>query len=196
MRNIFRALREKWATRTVEARKKLWDREYALGFGERLKLPEELDHHQKLVEFLVDGEKNKRILDVGCGEGLILDFLQGYESYLGVDFSEVALQAASKRADAKTVFVQAEAESFVPAGEFDAIIFNECLYCFAEPLEVARHYGRFLRGDGVMVVSLFVKTERVKRLGEELSKRYEVVRKVVVKNERGSWECILFKEKG
>jgi len=195
MRNIFRALREKWATRTVEARKKLWDREYALGFGERLKLPEELDHHQKLVEFLVEERKNRKVLDVGCGEGLILDFLQGYESYLGVDFSEVALRTASKRADAKTVFVQGEAESFVPEGEFDAIIFNECLYCFAEPLQVARHYERLLRGDGVMAVSLFVKTERVKRLAEELSRRYEVVRRAVVNNEQGSWECFLLRER-
>jgi ubiquinone/menaquinone biosynthesis C-methylase UbiE len=122
------------------------------------------------------------------------DFLRGYESYLGVDISEVALRTASKRADAKTAFVQGEAESFVPEGEFDAIIFSECLYCFAEPLQVARQYERLLRGDGVMVVSLFVKTEKVKRLAEELSRRYEVVRRAVVKNERGSWECFLLRK--
>jgi ribosomal protein L11 methylase PrmA len=59
-----------------------------------------------LVEFMTSVDKNKAILDVGCGEGLLLDFLQecGYEHYLGFNFSDVALENAAKRADSKTAF--------------------------------------------------------------------------------------------
>jgi ubiquinone/menaquinone biosynthesis C-methylase UbiE len=195
MGNIFKALLQKWAAREVRARKKLWDNEYASGFGDQLKLPGEAEHHRKLVELLVEAGKSKKILDVGCGEGLILDYLKDYESYLGVDFSEVALRAASRRTDAKTAFIQAEAESFVPAREFDAIIFNESLYYFDEPLKAARHYGRFLQSDGVLAVSIFMKTDNVRRLAADLAKRYEVVRRESITNERGSWLCLLLRAK-
>jgi SAM-dependent methyltransferase len=195
MANILKAWRAKWAAREVLARKKLWDNEYASGFGEQLKLPGEAEHHCMLVEFLVKAGKNKKILDVGCGEGLILDYLKDYESYLGVDFSEVALRAASRRADAKTAFVQAEAESFVPAREFDAIIFNESLYYFKEPLKVAAHYEKFLQSDGVLAVSIFMKTNNVRRLAADLAKRYEVLREESIQNERGSWQCLVLRAK-
>jgi ubiquinone/menaquinone biosynthesis C-methylase UbiE len=195
MWNVFRLLQARWAARDVVARRKLWDSEYASGFGERLKLPGEAEHHRKLVELLVEAGKNKKILDVGCGEGLILDYLKNYESYLGLDFSEVALRAASSRVDAKTAFVQGAAESFVPEGDFDAIVFNESLYYFKKPLKVARHYARFLRRDGVMAVSIFTKTEKVRRLAQDLAARYEVVREEIVSNERGSWYCLLLRMK-
>ena len=193
IRNVIKTIRERWATRSVGAREKLWDKEYGSGFAEQLRLPEALEHNHTLVEFLVSAKKNKRILDVGCGEGLILEALEkwGYESYVGMDFSEVALRIASKQANAKTVFVHAVAESFVPDGEFDAIIFNECLYYLREPLRVVRHYEKFLSAGGVMAVSLFTKTERVKRLGEEIEKEFRVTRRATVRNGTGTWECYL-----
>jgi ribosomal protein L11 methylase PrmA len=71
-----------------------------------------------LVEFMTSVDKNKTILDVGCGEGLLVDFLHkcGYEHYFGFDFSDVALQNAAKRADSKTVFTKGFVESFVLDG--------------------------------------------------------------------------------
>jgi 2-polyprenyl-3-methyl-5-hydroxy-6-metoxy-1,4-benzoquinol methylase len=194
MPNIIGAIKLKWNTILVGTRKRMWDRQYASGFGYQLRLPEEQEHNQTLVEFMVSASKNKTILDVGCGEGLLLDYLDrwGYQKYVGIDFSDVALRNASKRANAKTSFVSGLAESFVPDGQFDSIIFNESLYCFADPLQVIHRYERYLTPDGVMLVSLFTKTERIKLLALEIPKGFNVARSASVTNGAGTWECSMF----
>lgn len=169
----------------------MFDREYVSGFGDRLEAPENLEHYRMLVEFMVDAGKNQRILDVGCGEGLLLDCLEGcgYQKYVGIDFSEVALRNASKRANAKTSFVNGPAESFSPDDLFESIVFNELLYCLTDPLRVIRRYERFLAPGGVMLVSLFTKTERIQLLAAEVSRKFTVTRHAAVANAGGTWDC-------
>jgi 2-polyprenyl-3-methyl-5-hydroxy-6-metoxy-1,4-benzoquinol methylase len=140
---------------------------------------------------MVTANKNKKILDVCCGEGLLLDSIEGggYEAYLGFDFSYVALRKASQRANVKATFVHGFGESFVPDGQFDSIIFNECLYYFAEPLRVLCRYEPYLAPEGVMIVSLFTKTERVQLLASEISSNFRVARSASVSNGIGTWKC-------
>ena len=193
MRNILSAISQKWKMRAITARKQMWDNEYASGFGDLLKVPEAVEHNLTLVDFMVSAKKNTTILDVCCGEGILLDGLEriGYQQYLGFDFSNVALENASKRANAKASFARGIAETFVPKERFDAIVFNECLYCLAEPLRVIHRYERYLAGDGVILVSLFTKTDRVKLLADEISKSFKVMRNAAVTNGQGTWECFM-----
>jgi 2-polyprenyl-3-methyl-5-hydroxy-6-metoxy-1,4-benzoquinol methylase len=193
MMNVFGALRERWNTRSAGATRRMWNREYASGFGGLLETPENREHYLMLTDFLVEAGKNKRILDVCCGQGLLLDFIErcGYEKYVGFDFSEVALESASRRANAKASFVHGQAESFVPEGRFDSIVFNECLYCFADPLRVLQRFEGYLAPEGVMAVSLFTKTERIKAIAADIAKNFKVVRKASVTNATGTWECSL-----
>jgi 2-polyprenyl-3-methyl-5-hydroxy-6-metoxy-1,4-benzoquinol methylase len=191
MPNIISAIKHKWKTRIVGARKRMWDSQYASGFGHQSNLPQEQEHHQTLVDFMVSAHKNKTILDVGCGEGVLLDYLDrcGYQKYVGIDFSDVALRNASKRANSKVSFVSGLAETFVPEGQFDSIVFDESLYYFEDPLQVIRRYARYLTPDGVMLVSLFTKTGRIKLLAAEISKGFGVTRNASVTNGTGTWEC-------
>jgi 2-polyprenyl-3-methyl-5-hydroxy-6-metoxy-1,4-benzoquinol methylase len=191
MPNIISAIKHKWNTRILGARKRMWDGQYASGLGHQLNLPQEQEHHQTLVDFMVSAHKNKTILDVGCGEGVLLDYLDrcGYQKYVGIDFSDVALRNASKRANSKVSFVSGLAESFVPEGQFDSIVFDESLYYFEDPLQVLHRYERYLAPDGVMLVSLFTKTERIKLLAAEISKGFSVTRNASVTNGTGTWEC-------
>ena len=46
---------------------------------------------------LLPPEARRSILDVGCGTGDALKYLDDFESYLGVDTDEVAIAAATKR---------------------------------------------------------------------------------------------------
>jgi len=118
MRNIFGAISQKWKMRARSAREKMWDSEYASGFGNLLKLPEAVEHNLTLVDFMTSAKKDRTILDVCCGEGILLDSLEhtGYQRYLGFDFSDVALRNASKRANPRTSFTRGIAETFVPTG--------------------------------------------------------------------------------
>lgn len=43
----------------------------------------------------------------------------------------------------------------MPDRKYDAIVFNECLYYFDDPVETIRRYRSFLARDGVFVISLF-----------------------------------------
>ncbi|HEY2117614.1 MAG TPA: class I SAM-dependent methyltransferase [Candidatus Acidoferrum sp.] len=176
--------------------KKMWDREYATGFGSQLKLSDARAHNEMLVEFMTNVDKNKAILDVGCGEGLLVDFLHecGYEHYLGFDFSDVALQNAAKRADAKTVFTKGFIKSFVPDGHFDAIVFNECLYWFSEPLKMLRRYERFLADGGAILVSLFTMNEKSRALDAEIASQFNVIRSEKITNATGTWSCSMIKK--
>jgi 2-polyprenyl-3-methyl-5-hydroxy-6-metoxy-1,4-benzoquinol methylase len=191
MRDFIGTLRDGWKTRNVSARKRLWDGEYASGFGNQLKLPEEQAHNLTLVDFMVSAKKNETILDVSCGEGLLLDSLApwGYPKYLGFDFSGVALMNASKRANSKASFVHGLAEFFDPDGQFDSIIFKQCLYHLEDPLQVIRRYQRYLAPDAAMLVSLYTKTDRVKLLAADISKIFRIRRSVSVSNGKGTWNC-------
>jgi 2-polyprenyl-3-methyl-5-hydroxy-6-metoxy-1,4-benzoquinol methylase len=193
MQNIFGAVSEKWKMRGTSARKKMWDREYASGFGELLKSPEAVEHNLTLVDFMTSAKKATTILDVCCGEGILLDCLErtSYQKYVGFDFSDIALKNASKRANAKSSFTRGIAETFVPDGHFESIVFNECLYCLAEPLRVLHRYEQYLEADGVMLVSLFTKTERVKLLAAEISTSFKVMRNASLTNGQGTWECFM-----
>lgn len=191
MQNIIAAIKRRWKSRSVSARQRMWDGEYASGFGDRLRLPDDQEHNRMLVDFMVSSNKNKTILDVCCGEGALLDALepQGYQKYVGFDFSDVALRNVAKRADSRTSFVKGLAESFIPDGRFDSIVFNECLYCLADPLQVVRRYERYLLPDGVILVSLFTQTETIKLLAAEISKTFKVARHDTVTNGTGTWTC-------
>jgi SAM-dependent methyltransferase len=46
---------------------------------------------------LLPSAARRVVLDVGCGTGDALRYLDGFESYLGVDTDEVAIEAARKR---------------------------------------------------------------------------------------------------
>ena len=72
---------------------------------------------------------NGTILDVGCGEGTLSDYLNNdqREKYLGIDLSKEAVRLGKlKRPGIK--FKSTNAENFVPRQKFDVIIFNEVLY--------------------------------------------------------------------
>jgi 2-polyprenyl-3-methyl-5-hydroxy-6-metoxy-1,4-benzoquinol methylase len=191
MADLIAKLKHKWANRSARSRQRLWDRQYASGFGEFLSDPDEHQRYVTLVDFMVGARKNNAILDIGCGEGFLLCFLDscGYQRYLGLDFSEVAIKNASKRANAKADFVCGPAESFVPDGRFDSIVFNECLYCFPHPMQVLHRYESYLAPGGVMIVSLFTKTDGSRRLASEISKTYRVFRCASVEHPKGVWHC-------
>jgi len=89
MKNIFGAVSRRWNMRARSAREKMWDSEYSSGFGDLLRLPEAVEHNSTLVDFMTSAKKNTTILDVCCGEGILLDGLErvGYQRYLGFDFS-------------------------------------------------------------------------------------------------------------
>ncbi|MGY1681938.1 class I SAM-dependent methyltransferase [Geodermatophilus sp. SYSU D01176] len=118
------------------------------------------------------------LLEIGCGEGLLVEQLDRsrFKHFTGVDISAVAIERARALEDDRTVFVRAEAETYVPDRVFEVIVFNEVLEYFDEPLELVRRYEAFLVPGGHLVASMFAApyTARTQRIWRQLESRYEV----------------------
>jgi 2-polyprenyl-3-methyl-5-hydroxy-6-metoxy-1,4-benzoquinol methylase len=127
-------------------------------------------------------------LDVGCGEGILQELLSSqYSRYVGIDIAAEAIRRATLKQDEKTIFVTADASKYTPDEQFDIIIFNECLYYFEDPLSIMRRYERFLKEDGIFIVSMYI-LEKNLGIWRMLEAEYAVMDEVQVSHKSGiSW---------
>jgi len=105
---------------------------------------------------------NASVLDVGCGEGSIADFLNEHQrhKYVGIDLSKEAIHAAKKARGPPLKFVHAAAHLFQPQHKFDVVIFSDVLY-YVEHEKVLRQYEQILNPNGIVIISIFHQTEKL-----------------------------------
>jgi 2-polyprenyl-3-methyl-5-hydroxy-6-metoxy-1,4-benzoquinol methylase len=108
------------------------------------------------------GNLNASVLDVGCGEGAISDFLTPAQKnrYVGLDLSKEAIQLAKQRRGSPMKFVHAAAHLFRPTHKYDVIIFSDVLY-YVEHEKVLRQYDIYLNPNGIIIISIFHLTEKL-----------------------------------
>ncbi len=119
----------------------------------RYTLKETADYYAWIVK-LLDLRAGERLLDVGCGAGLLLAALgpEGARRATGVDFSERALQLARKNVPGSAVCV-AEAEHVpLPAGRFDCLACLGSLEHFSDPGAALAEMVRLVRPDGRLLI--------------------------------------------
>ena len=88
-------------------RKQRWNRQYKKGRWENLKSDKESGRYKTIVEYSERyGNKNPDILDLGSGEGVLLDYFNSdlISSFDGMDFSSVSIKKANKANRAKGTF--------------------------------------------------------------------------------------------
>ena len=162
--------------RSMKGGREVLEAEYLSGAWDYLRNLNELPRFYVVAGYCHYFKKLGTILEVGCGEGILQERLDRskFSRYVGVDISEEAIRRASRKQDEKTLFLREDASSFKPSENFDVIIFNECLEYFDDPLELVRRYERFLREDGIYIVSMFagLDTARTKRIWKMLESVY------------------------
>jgi SAM-dependent methyltransferase len=170
------------------AAKEVWEAQYGSGGWELMRRLDELARYSVIAGYLRHLKPGGSVLDVGCGEGLLADHLRpfGYARYLGVDLSETAVRQAAGRADARTSFLAADAEAWAPAQRWDAIVLNESIYYFRDPLGTVRRYEEFLEDGGVFLVSTF-RSRRADAIARRLRERYRLLEETAVSNRKGTW---------
>jgi 2-polyprenyl-6-hydroxyphenyl methylase/3-demethylubiquinone-9 3-methyltransferase len=149
---------------------------------------DELARYSVIAGYLHHLKPGGSVLDVGSGEGLLADHLRplGYSRFLGVDLSEAAIGQAAGRRDETTSFAAADAESFTPPERWDAVVFNECVYYFNDPVGSVRRYEAFLEEGGVFIVSTF-RSRRSDVIVKRLLESCRLLEETAVSNSKGTW---------
>ena len=183
--------------KSMEGSKEILDAEYSSGIWDYLRMVNELPRFSVVVGYCHHHKKAGKILEIGCGEGILQERLcpSKYSLYVGVDISTEAIRLASHKQDEKTYFVSEDACIYSPTERFDIIVFNECLEYFDDPMNVVRRYERFLENDGIFIVSMFVgiSTVRSRRIWKMLESVYKPEAETCVSTKSGfTWTINTF----
>lgn len=135
-----------------------WDTQYRAGRWDYLASLEQAPRYAVLAAWCRRLCSSPSILDVGCGEALLLEVLRlgGDLRYHGIDFAPAAVERARRRiVDSEREIVECiSAEAFdVATAAPDLVIFNESLNCCAEPVRLLERYLNAV-GDGFVLLSI------------------------------------------
>ncbi|MGI8952107.1 MAG: class I SAM-dependent methyltransferase [Chitinophagaceae bacterium] len=117
---------------------------------------------RKRVDFITNVLKkslpfNARILDVGCGNGVISRHLgrAGF-NVVGIDVSEKTIEIAKSNTQlSNVIFMKKNAEELVASGEkYDAIICSEVLEHLSEPEKLLEVLHESLKEKGKLIVTV------------------------------------------
>ena len=96
------------------------------------------------------------ILDVGCGEALLYDWVPPNIRYTGIEPSASAALLAEAKCPGRIIRSTAEAFN-APGMYWERIVFSEVLYYSVDPLGLLRKYARLLTPDGTIIISIYMK---------------------------------------
>jgi len=137
---------------------KYWETSYLAGKWDYLFSPDELGHHLILLGYIVYVCRARRVLDVGCGAGRLLELLLPYrlDKYVGLDISAEAIEQSRRLADQHSNIELhiADMDIFSPAEAFDVVVFNECIYCSVDPLGALEKAAGWLTPHGALLLSI------------------------------------------
>jgi hypothetical protein len=77
-------------------------------------------------------------------------------------------------------------KSYTPPGRWDAIVFNECVYYFNDPVGTVRRYEEFLEAGGVFILSTF-RSRRADVIVRRLLETYRLLEETAITNRKGTW---------
>jgi SAM-dependent methyltransferase len=158
VRNVLRGLVQRYATTKIKTQ--LWDAEFSRGRWGCLDRPPGTCKHPHVEKHANNGS----ILDLGCGPGSTGNELteHRYQSYTGVDISDVAIEKAKERAAEhgradKNQFVRSDILHYVPTQKYDVILFGDSIYYVPRKRIVAvlDRYAKYLKAGGVFIVNLY-----------------------------------------
>jgi SAM-dependent methyltransferase len=140
---------------TIQQARDHWEVEYRKGLWTHLHSDREFAHYTVVAGYIQRGRKSFSLHDVGCGEGVILNYLDCalIRSYTGVDIAQAAIDKIPLRRS-QDRFIRSNLEDYVPNGQWDVILFNEILYYTSDPVAQLRKFERSLMPKGCFVISM------------------------------------------
>jgi len=138
--------------------------------------------------------RKKRIVDVGCGTGILFSRLDSntYTKYVGIDISRQAINQFDKIKNDKTKLLQSDLESFRSNEKFDIIIFCESLSYSKNPQKILNKYAKYLSKKGKIIISIF-EEDRTVKFWEYIPRNFQLIDATKLQNNNdSSWRIKLF----
>jgi 2-polyprenyl-3-methyl-5-hydroxy-6-metoxy-1,4-benzoquinol methylase len=171
----------------------IWEAQYAAGRWDFLAQLPELARFSVLAGYICHLKPGAAVLDTGCGQGVLLRRLPSscYSKYVGIDVSGSAIAVAQSQRIERSTFIAADCEDYLPADNFDVMVFNEVLCCLRDPLRTVERYARSLNPDGLLLVSLCTAARGSATILWRLKRAYATVDEVrlVHSGRKVSWVC-------
>lgn len=183
-----RALEAEFGCGDAPQRRADWEEQYRGRGWEFMRRGDEQARYALVACALWRHRPGGTTLDLGCGEGLLRDWLRplGGGRYVGVDLAAQAIDAAAARSLPGESWVVAAAEEYTPAESFDAVVFNESLYYLDDPVAGALRAAAWLAPGGILVVSMF-DTPRAAAITRALDRRLALRTRWRLRQRRGGW---------
>ncbi len=112
------------------------------------------------VPFAIDNVSNAKILDLGCGTGLLTQRLLEYfptAQILGIDLSSAMLEIAQQKLSSYQPRLTLEQKNAMdldyPSQSFDLIICSSVWHYFTAPDIVLNHIYRLLKPQGYLIIN-------------------------------------------
>jgi len=171
-----------------------WDEEYKSEKWDYLMDLDELPRYSLLAGYMAYLKPGGSFLDIGCGDGILFEKYRpyGFSFYKGIDVSEIAIQELAEKHIKNTEFIAEDAEYYQPQERFDAIIFNESLYYFKDPIAVIERYTPSLKKNGIVITSMFEGASRSRSVNRSLQSHYPLLDKSQCSNNSKTWVCLVF----
>jgi SAM-dependent methyltransferase len=117
-------------------------------------------YHQQIVlpnaVRLLDLKKSDSLLDLGCGQGVLLRHLPKSIEYVGIDGSKALIHEAKKLSPPTAQFIVADVTESLPIqkNDFDAACFILSLQNMQEPEKAISHAAHHLKKGGKLLLVL------------------------------------------
>lgn len=100
-------------------------------------------------------DENTRVLEVGCGAGFSVKYLdKPYSEYVGVDYSQGLIDYANQyNSSFKAKFICANIKEYAPNEKFDVIFMIGVLHHFDDMQGILSQVVAFLKPGGVLVAN-------------------------------------------
>lgn len=177
LRNFCRGVAQSWGNSLIK--RMMWNKEFSEGRWDCIaETPGDC-----VYEYIEKYSQNGSILDLGCGSGNTgneLDYSK-YQSYTGVDISDIALQKAIDRSERtgrsiKNRYVHSDITSYTPRQTYEVILFRESINYVPGPRirGMLLRYRRYLDKDGVFIVRIYDR-HRHSAILETIKESFQVI---------------------
>jgi len=147
--------RSAWDMNDVESANKAWsEKKISRGFLSK----EVLDRYNVTISILMDHKvdlSGKSVIDVGCGNGMLLKFLSEHypvASQTGMEYAEAALELAAKLNPAASYIVHDINQPYHK--EYDAVLCTEVLEHILHPANAFKNLLEMVLDGGILLITV------------------------------------------